>query len=597
MNQDEKYHLLKERFGHNDFRSKQEEAVDCILEGRDLLMVLPTGGGKSLAFQLPTLMMPGTTVVISPLIALMQDQVHALNAQKMDAEMLSSMQSREESEMIINDLIYGNVKFLYLSPERLNTPRMQQILSQIDINFFVIDEAHCISEWGHEFREDYRALSQLRKRFPMISIAAFTATATHHVRDDILRLLCLNNPKTLQGVIFRENLKISVKHRNSEGKEQLLNFLKSYPQQSGIIYTSSRKKTESLSQYLNTQGFKSLAYHAGLPHNERSDVYHAFVYDEIHIVVATIAFGMGIDKSNIRFVVHMNLPKTVENYYQEMGRAGRDGDNSEVLLLYSAADMIQQKHFIDQVNDPTYSAHMHDKLNAIYRYASSETCRHQMIAKYFEDTIDTCEKHCDNCSEDKKERTDISIQAQKILSAIYKTSQMFGKNYIIDILRGSKEQKILANTHDKLSVYGIGEEMSKKQWFVIVDRLLEVGAIGLNEHKGLILLNEGILILKGKSTLKIDATRLHVRPSKIKKVIEEVFDFNSDLFEKLRILRGVIAKENSVPAYIVFGDKTLKEMARDVPQNNEEMLAINGVGAKKLEQYGEQFIALLTSKT
>ena len=595
MNHDEKYTLLKERFGHNAFRDKQEEAVDAILQGRDLLMILPTGGGKSLAFQLPSLMMEGTTVVISPLIALMQDQVHALKAQKMQAEMLSSMQSAQESEMIINDLMYGNLKFLYLSPERLNTPRMQQILSQIRINFFVIDEAHCISEWGHEFREDYRSLSQLRERFPLVSIAAFTATATHHVRDDILRLLCLDNAKVLQGVIFRDNLKISVKHRRGEGREQLQELLERFTGQSGIIYTSSRKKTESLSHYLNTQGYKSLAYHAGLAHEERSRVYHAFVYDEVQIVVATIAFGMGIDKSNIRFVVHMNLPKTVENYYQEMGRAGRDGENSEVMLLFSAADMIQQKHFIAQVEDVAYSTHMYDKLNAIYRYASSETCRHQMIAKYFEDDIPACEHHCDNCVDEDKERTDITVEAQKLLSTIYKTAQMFGKNYIVDILRGSKEKKILVNNHDKLSVYGIGEEQSKKQWFVIVDRLLEVGAIGFNEHKGLILLEEGISLLKGKSTLLIEAARLHVRASKPKKVYEEESDYNSDLYEKLRILRAVIAKENSIPAYIVFGDKTLKEMARHIPQSDEEMLAINGVGAKKLEQYGEQFLELLRS--
>jgi ATP-dependent DNA helicase RecQ len=595
MNHDEKYLLLKERFGHNSFREKQEEAVDAILDGEDLLMILPTGGGKSLAFQLPTLMMSGTTVVISPLIALMQDQVHALKAQNMDAEMLSSMQSRSESEMIINDLMYGNLKFLYLSPERLNTPRIQEILSQIDINFFVIDEAHCISEWGHEFREDYRALSQLRERFPSVNIAAFTATATLHVRDDILRLLRLKEPRVLQGTIFRDNLKIFVKPRVGEGREQLISFLQNYSSKSGIIYTSSRKKTESLSQYLNAQGFKSLAYHAGLAHSERSDVYHAFVYDEVQIVVATIAFGMGIDKSNIRFVVHMTLPKTVENYYQEMGRAGRDGDDSEVLLLYGAADMVQQKHFIQQIEDVAYASHMHEKLNAIYRYASSETCRHQMIAKYFEDDIKECETHCDNCLEDERQNRDITVEAQKLLSAIYKTSQLFGKNYIIDILRGSKEQKILTNAHDKLSVYAIGLELSKKQWYVIVDRLLEIQAIDFNEHRGLVILQDGIEILKGKKSVFIDSSRLHVKESKVKKIINEVFDFNSDLFEKLRILRSVIAKENSVPAYIVFSDKTLKEMARDVPQTQDEMLKINGVGAKKLEQYGEQFIGLLKS--
>ncbi len=595
MNTDEKYQLLKESFGHNGFREKQEEAIDCILDKKDLLMVLPTGGGKSLAFQLPTLMMSGVTIVISPLIALMQDQVHALKAQKMEAEMLSSMQSHSESEMIINDLIYGNLKFLYLSPERLNTPRIQEILSQVEINFFVIDEAHCISEWGHEFREDYRALSQLKQRFPDVAIAAFTATATLHVKEDILRLLNLQNPKVLQGVIFRENLKIHVKPRVGDGKVQLMQFLRAFSGQSGIIYTSSRKKTETLSQYLNKEGFKSQAYHAGLPHEQRSDVYHAFVYDEVQIIVATIAFGMGIDKSNIRFVVHMSLPKTVENYYQEMGRAGRDGEASEVLLLYSAADMIQQKHFIQQIQDTAYASHMHEKLSAIYRYASSEICRHQMIAKYFEDEIDECKNRCDNCSEDEKERTDITTQAQKLLSAIYKTSQMFGKNYIVDILRGSKEQKILANSHDRLSVYAIGMEYSKKQWFVIIDRLLEIEAISLNEHKGMVLLEEGILILKGRSKILIDSTRLHVKESKVKKVVDEVLDFNSDLFEKLKILRAAIAKENSVPAYIVFSDKTLKEMARDVPQNEDEMLAVNGVGAKKLQQYGEQFIALLKS--
>ncbi|MEA1918833.1 MAG: DNA helicase RecQ [Campylobacterota bacterium] len=596
MNQDEKYQILHERFGHNAFREKQEEAVDAILQGQDLLMILPTGGGKSLAFQLPTLMMQGVTVVISPLIALMQDQVHALKAQNMDAEMLSSMQSREESEMIINDLMYGNLKFLYLSPERLNTARIQQILLQIELNFFVIDEAHCISEWGHEFREDYRALSQLRERFPSTSIAAFTATATRHVREDILRLLHLNAPKVLQGTIFRDNLKIRVTHRVQEGKEQLLELLSRYENQSGIVYVASRKKTESLSLFLQSRGYKAAAYHAGLSHEERSRVYHDFVYDEVQIVVATIAFGMGIDKSNIRFVAHMSLPKTIENYYQEMGRAGRDGDNAEVLLLYSAADMIQQKHFIEQVQDPSYSAHMHDKLNTIFRYSSSETCRHQMIAEYFEDKIEPCKSLCDNCLDDEKERVDISVSAQKLLSAIYKSGQLFGKNYVIDILRGSKEQKILANAHDELSVYGIGEDLSKKQWFVIVDRLLEVGAIGLNEYKGLILSQEGIRILKGKATLEIDPKRLHVKKTKVRETYEEEADFNSDIFEKLRQLRASIAKENSVPAYIVFGDKTLKEMARHIPQNRDEFLAINGVGLKKLEQYGKAFLDFFGAK-
>ena len=590
----EKYSILQSQFGHKAFRPLQEEAVDTILAGRDLLMILPTGGGKSLAFQLPTLLMDGTTVVVSPLLALMHDQVQSLRGQGMRAEMLSSMQSSEESREIVRSLYANEIDFLYLSPERLNTEGMQNILSQIKVNYFVIDEAHCISEWGHEFRGDYRALSQLKDRYPHAAIAAFTATATEHVRHDIMHNLRLDDALLLQGSVFRENLQITARHRIKDGYDQLTDFLDDHRHESGIVYAFSRKNVESIAQHLQKKGYAAAAYHAGMPGEVRNKVFHDFVHDEVKIIVATIAFGMGIDKSNIRFVVHMSLPKTLENYYQEIGRAGRDGDHSDVVLLFSASDFIQQKRFIDMNDgDEQYKNHMLEKLSTIQRFASSETCRHQQLAAYFNDTLAVCGDKCDNCLEPDHDKKDISTEAQMFLSTVYRTGQSFGKNYLIDILRGSREQKVLANGHDSLSVYGVGEKLSKKQWFVIIDRLLEVEALHVNEYHGLMLSEIGLKILKGQEKLFIRSERLNVKAKTVKKTAPEAFDYDVDSFERLRALRHEIAQESSVPAYIVFGDKTLKEMAAKNPQTKEEMLLIGGIGEVKFERYGEQFLGLL----
>ncbi len=589
----DKYRLLKDRFGFNAFRPLQEEAVDAIMEGRDLLMILPTGGGKSLSYQLPALLMEGTTVVVSPLLALMHDQVQSLKAQGMRAEMLSSMQTGEQSGDILRRLYAGEVDFLYLSPERLNTDGMRQVLSDIRLNYFVIDEAHCISEWGHEFRADYRALSQLRDLFPGVNIAAFTATATPHVRDDILRLLRLDNPVVLQGGLFRDNLQITVRHRIKDGYDQLRNFLDDHKDESGIVYAFSRKSVEAVANFLRQRGYAAEAYHAGMPTEERNRVFHAFVHDEVKIIVATIAFGMGIDKSNIRYVFHMSLPKTVENYYQEIGRAGRDGDHADVVMLFGAQDVIQQKRFVEMNEDETYKAHLMQKLNAVHRYAASETCRHQQLAAYFGDSIAPCGSHCDNCLEPDYEKRDITTEAQMLLSAVYRTGQRFGKSYLVDVLRGSREQKILANGHDALSVYGIGESLSKKQWFVVLDRMLEIGALDVNEHHGLVLTEAGLKVLKGAEPVLIRADRLNVRAKTVKKAAPEIFDYDTELFETLRALRFEIAQEKGVPPYVVFGDKTLKEMAAVRPQTKERMLEVNGVGEVKFERYGEAFLALL----
>ncbi len=558
-------------------------------------MILPTGGGKSLVFQLPTMMMEGITIVVSPLIALMQDQVAALQAQKINAQMISSAQSYEEVDEIMYAAVNGDLKFLYLSPERLNNGKTLDFLHNLNINFFVIDEAHCISQWGHEFRDDYRALGNLKENFPYTTIAAFTATSTDNVTDDILRELRVNEPKVLKGKIFRKNIFISAQRRISNGQAQLKNFLLRHENESGIIYVSSRKKAEELSSFLNQSGYKSLAYHAGLPQHVREQNFKVFVNDNVDIMVATIAFGMGIDKSDIRFVVHMSLPKSQENYYQEIGRAGRDGDDSEVLLLFNAGDIVLHKRFLHDIANEEYKSHLETKIDQIYKYATSELCFHKQLAEYFDDTLDSCSDRCDNCLSSDDKRQDITKEAQMILSAIYKTDQGFGKNYVIDILRGSSEQKILTNGADKLSMYGIGLALSKKEWFIIVERLLELKILILGDFSVLKLTNDAIEVLKSLKLVDIKSSRLIIneREKKVKQAKE--FDYDEELFEELRIKRSELASEMGVPAYIIFSDKTLKHLANDKPHDKKSMLEVNGIGEKKYEQYGEDFLTLINS--
>lgn len=589
-----KYQVLKDVFGHNSFRELQEEGVDAILEGRDLLMILPTGGGKSLVYQLPTLVKDGISIVISPLIALMQDQVGALQAQNIQAHMMSSAQTQEELLAVMHLAQNDGLKFLYLSPERLNTPSTIEFLQTLKINFFVVDEAHCISQWGHEFRDDYRALGNLKTYFPNASICAFTATSTRHVTQDILRELRLQEPLFLKGKIFRKNIFINVNRRISNGHAQLKNFLLKHKESSGIIYVSSRKKAEELSGHLNMSGYKSLPYHAGLPAHMREQNFKIFVNDKVNIMVATIAFGMGIDKSDIRFVVHMSLPKSLENYFQEIGRAGRDGEHSETLLLFNNADIMQHKRFLEEIPNREYQEHLREKINTIYKYATSELCFHKQIAEYFEDTLASCKERCENCLNDDEERRDITQEAQMLLSTVYKTNQSFGKNYIVDVLRGSSEQKLLANNAEKLSVYGIGKHFAKKEWLVIVERLLELKILEVGDFSALKLTQDAVDILKAQKKVDIKSSRLQ-STIKDRARFEDDGDYDRELFQKLREKRAEIAQEMEVPPYIIFNDRTLKNMALHKPFDKNSMLDINGVGEKKFEQFGEEFLGVINS--
>ena len=569
--------------------------MDAILSGRDLLMILPTGGGKSLCYQLPTLMMPGVTVVVSPLLALMHDQVTALREQGIAAAMLGSMQSPEEQGEVLAQLRRGELKLLYVAPERLASDFFAQLLETLPVNFFVIDEAHCVSEWGHEFREDYRRLSLLRERFEGVPIAAFTATATAEVERDIAGQLRLRDPVRIRGSLYRENLTVTARHRLGDGRGQLLEILAAHRGESGIVYTLSRRQTESLAEFLRSKGYKAAAFHAGLEAEEKRRVYEAFLADEIETVVATVAFGMGIDKSNIRYVAHMSLPKSVESYYQEIGRAGRDGLEAETLLLFGAQDLLMQRRFIDALPEGDYKRHAYEKLEALWRLCAGEVCRHKALAAYFGEELGACGSRCDNCLAPESQQMEITEAAQKFLAAAWRSGQRFGTGYLIDLLRGSRDRRILDNGHEALSVYGIGKALDRKQWGVVADRLLELGATTLNEHKGVMLTQKGAEILKGLEAVTIRRERMETKAPvrRVPAAGDLPEDFDPELFERLRERRKEIAREHGVPPYVVFSDKTLRELAIHRPTDREAMLAIHGIGEVKFERYGEQFLELM----
>jgi ATP-dependent DNA helicase RecQ len=570
--------ILRDQFGYASFRLEQEAIIEAVLQKKDTFVLMPTGGGKSLCYQIPALVFDGLTVVISPLIALMKDQVDALRVNGIEAAYLNSTQSYHEQENILESVKSKKLKLLYLAPESNFIKR----LSTFDVSLIAIDEAHCISHWGHDFRPEYLVLSQLKRSMPHVPVIALTATADHLTQKDILDKLELNQPTTFLSSFNRPNILYTVEPKQNSF-EKLLTFLESRKDESGILYCLSRTSTERIANDLKEEGFDALPYHAGLTKEIRAKHQEMFLRDETKIMVATIAFGMGIDKSNVRYVVHMDLPKNIESYYQETGRAGRDGLESEALLFYSYADVSKMKKFVAIDDNPEQTKIYLRKLDQMANYGDLSTCRRKYLLNYFDEaTTDYC-GHCDVCLTH-IERVDGTISAQKVLSAVARVNERFGAGYIIDLLRGSNSAKI-QEEHKQLKTFGIGADASKEEWTAIIRELLAQHYIAKSDgmYPVLQLTHKSEAVLKGQEKVMLSKPKERVAVS-IPKA-----DYEVELFKQLKEKRFSVAKEENVPAYIVLSDATLMELATYLPHNKEEFKKISGFGEVKIEKYGKLF--------
>jgi len=585
-----KYRVLKQVFGFNAFRARQEEVVDAILEGKDVLTVMPTGSGKSLCYQLPALLAPGCVVVVSPLIALMKDQVDCARENGIAAACLNSAVEEGERKAALGKLFSGKLDLLYLAPERLAKGFFERI-KNVRIAFFAVDEAHCISEWGHDFRPDYLALSDIKRLFPNTPIAAFTASATPKVKKDIIDKLELRDPLTIDASLDRPNLFYSVTRKSSDDAfQEILDIVEKQVGESGIIYRGTRNKVEETAEFLQKNGVKALPYHAGMDTGERARNQEAFNNDDVDVIVATIAFGMGIDKSNIRYVVHAELPKNIESYYQETGRAGRDGETALCVLLYSPKDEGLQKYFIMQIEEQEEKRKRFLQLDAMVRMATSAKCRRKTILQYFGEEY---AKHncgsCDICSGD-MEPLNKTRDAQIIMSGIARTREQFPAGHIIDVIRGSKKREVVEPGHDKIKTHGAGKHLSKKDAQRLIDELVAENALEKDHENNerLLLTEKGRDILFGRSPFTVWRKKTDSAAADIPRRPEKD-DYDSMLFEELRKLRKKLARERGVPPYVVFSDKVLKELCRRKPTTYKDMIATNGVGNKKYHQYGKFF--------
>lgn len=583
---------LKQAFGFPAFRPLQEDIILDALAGRDVFALLPTGGGKSLCFQLPALLKPGLTVVVSPLISLMKDQVDALQASGIPATFLNSALAQGEGRKRLRGLHLGEYKLLYAAPERLMLSGMLEDLKRWNVSLIAIDEAHCISEWGHDFRPEYRQLSTLRDHFPDVPIMALTATATKRVREDIVRLLRLDDAHQYVASFNRPNLSYRVIPK-AQPYQQVLEFVRKRRNECGIVYCFSRKAAESVAQRLNEDGIKALPYHAGLTPKERNHNQERFLRDEVRVIAATIAFGMGINKPNVRYVIHYDLPKNIEGYYQETGRAGRDGLPSECLLLFSAADVVKQNGFIDEKPNLQEQQIARKQLQQMVHYAESSTCRRAMLLNYFgEEWPDEPCGGCDNCLEP-RETFDGTLTAQKFLSCVYrvreKTGFGFGMKHIVDVIAGAQTDLIRKWGHDSVSTYGIGKELKRTEWQTIGRELIRLGYLRQSSEKFSVieLTQEGVDALRTRK--KVMHTK-HAAPKPQKQKRSGEIPCDEQLFERLRVLRHRIADEHNVAAYIIFSDVALREMANRYPATREEFARISGVGKQKLDAYAEPFL-------
>ncbi len=586
---------LKQTFGYDDFRPLQREIMETSLSGRDALAILPTGAGKSLCYQLPALVREGLTVVVSPLIALMKDQVDQLEASGVAATFLNSTLDGMEARRRIDGLDAGAYQLLYVAPERLMLPDFLSRLESWKIAALAVDEAHCISEWGHDFRPEYRRIKEVRQLIPRIPVLALTATATERVRGDILKQLELRDPALFLASFNRPNLKYQVIAK-SGAAAQVCNFANARPDDSGIVYCQSRKNTEALAATLRAQGFSAVAYHAGLDPAERAKNQDAFLRDEAKIVCATVAFGMGINKPNVRYVIHADLPKNVEGYYQETGRAGRDGLPADCLLLFSRGDVMKYIKFLDEIPDGEARQVAHHQLDQMTHFAESDTCRRVSLLGYFGETwsLENC-GGCDHCLSP-REKWDATIDVQKLLSCVIRIRQAgnfnVGLNHISEVLTGGQSEKILRWNHDRLSTHGIGKDQPRPYWVDLGRQLLRLGLLAGSEDKfpTVAISQRGVEVLKKRETVLL--TRSLV-PAISRAVRTGDIPCDTGLFDRLRVLRKELADEKNVPSYVVFSDVTLRHFSREYPANDAALLRIPGVGEKKLADYGQAFLAAI----
>ena len=587
---------LQEVFGFNEFRGQQRQIIDTLVAGEDALVLMPTGGGKSLCYQVPALHRPGVAIVVSPLISLIKDQVDALKANGVAAAGLHSGLEAGAAREVLAGLHDGRFDLVYVSPERLLSDSLLQRLDDVEIALFAIDEAHCVSQWGHDFRPEYAALGEVRRRFPSTPLIALTATADAQTRDDIARVLGLGDAARFVSGFDRPNIRYGILEKH-QPFEQLLRFLDGRRGQSGIVYALSRRKVEEVASRLCDAGIDAAPYHAGLDSGLRIATQERFLRDELAVVVATVAFGMGIDKPNVRFVVHYDMPRHIEGYYQETGRAGRDGLPAEALLLYGTQDVVTARRLIENSDNPEQVRIETHKLNAMVGLAEALTCRRRVLLGYFGDSLGEDCGNCDVCM-DPPARFDATIDAQKALSCVYRVDQRFGMRHVIDVLRGADTERVRRCGHTRLSTYAIGSDKSEQEWLSIFRQLVHHGYLeqDIANYSVLRLTPAARPLLRGEHRLELSKPRVKEQPRRSRASRDlQLASEDEALFEELRRLRKTLADAEGKPPYIVFGDATLVQMARARPVDYDEMLQISGVGQHKLDKYGDEFLAVIAT--
>lgn len=579
---------LKHFYGYSSFRGRQEAIIEQVLDGKDCIALMPTGAGKSVCYQIPAMILPGLTLVVSPLIALMKDQVDAMNNQGIPAAFLNSTQDISEQRYISEAVQKGSIKLLYVAPERLfgGTYPLLELLKKVDLSLVAVDEAHCVSQWGHDFRPEYLKLGELRHLFPKTNFLALTATADKQTRNDIANRLQLKKPQWFIASFDRPNISYRVSLR-SDAFGKLMDFLSQYPKDSGIVYCLSRKSVEETADRLTQNGYPAIPYHAGLDKETRQTNQERFIRDDVRIIVATVAFGMGIDKSNVRFVVHTNMPQNIESYYQETGRAGRDGLPSEALLFYSFGDSITLSRMLEKADDPVYVRHMKSKLETMVQFCQTRECRRKYLLRYFGEAYPGECGNCDTCLQNEK-KEDMTMFSQMMLSAIVRLQQQFGLGQVILVLRGSQSTKI-ADWQKRLSVFGIGKDRSTEFWKILGHQLIMEGY--LHQEDPL----RPVVKLTDRAWSKLKAKEKIFLSMEKEDFQKGTGNGEKDerLLENLKLLRTELARKENVPPYIVFSDATLVEMSCYLPENENDLLKINGVGAQKLEKYGAAFLKLI----